>query len=241
MNEKTEEEKKTERRERKKARAAVYRARDRQDPEKVAEAKAYQAAWYAKRHQDPEWIAKQAAKLEQKRRDPEWAEKKRAREAARHKAHRADPEWMAKQRALKADPESVAKKKAWEKEWKKNNAERWKNIQLRSDNKKKQKDPVKFLLVHVKAVAKKKCIEFNIESTDFVMPEYCPVLGIKITPWAGGLLPGSPSFDRINPRKGYVKGNVKIISLRANRLKSDCTNPAELRAVADYIEQNLAT
>ena len=239
MDQKTEEEKKAERRERKKARAAVYRARKRQDAGWIAKTKAYQAARYAQQRQDPEWVAEQAAKREQKRQDPDWVEKTRARAAARYKDQKADHTTYYE--ARKADAEWVAKKKASEKKWKNSNLERWKNIQRRSDEQKRQKDPVKFLLRHVKAVAKKKCIEFNIEHTDFVIPEFCPVLGIPITPWALRHSPGIPSFDRIDPRKGYVKGNVKIISLRANRLKSDCTDPAELRAVADYIEENLAT
>ena len=71
------------------------------------------------------------------------------------------------------------------------------------------------------------------------MPERCPVLGIPITPFEKGLAPGTPSFDRIDPRKGYVKGNVAIISNRANRLKCDCIDPGELRAVAAYIERSL--
>jgi hypothetical protein len=47
-----------------------------------------------------------------------------------------------------------------------------------------------------------------------------------------GAKPNSPSFDRINndPAIGYVRGNVNIISQRANQIKSDAT-AAELQAV----------
>jgi hypothetical protein len=31
------------------------------------------------------------------------------------------------------------------------------------------------------------------------------------------------SFDRIDPTKGYIKGNVQIVSQRANRIKSNST------------------
>jgi len=43
--------------------------------------------------------------------------------------------------------------------------------------------------------------------------------------------PNSPSLDRIDNSKGYVKGNVIVVSWRYNSLKKDGT-PAELVAVA---------
>ena len=231
MDRKTEEEKKAERRERKKVREDGYRARNRQNPEWVAKTKAYQADRYARKRQDSEWVAEQAAKLEEKRQDPKWVEDKRAREAARYQEKKANGETYYDTN-IKHDPERVAKKKAWEKNWKNKNLKRWKDIQRRSDERKKQKNPIAFLLRQTKSHSKSKGIEFNIDSTDFVMPERCPVLGIPITPFVSRLAPGTPSFDRIDPRKGYIKGNVKIISNRANRLKCDCTDPEELRAVA---------
>jgi hypothetical protein len=56
--------------------------------------------------------------------------------------------------------------------------------------------------------------EFNLELQDIVIPERCPVLGIPMT---------RPSLDRIDNNKGYVKGNVRVISYRANVLKNDAT------------------
>ena len=38
-----------------------------------------------------------------------------------------------------------------------------------------------------------------------------------------GTSPASPSLDQIVPGLGYVKGNVQVISHRANTLKSDGT------------------
>lgn len=42
---------------------------------------------------------------------------------------------------------------------------------------------------------------------------------------------GSPSLDRISPELGYVPGNVRVISDKANRLKGS-RNLTELRARA---------
>lgn len=33
----------------------------------------------------------------------------------------------------------------------------------------------------------------------------------------------SPTIDRINPKLGYIKGNVWVISNKANRFKNDAT------------------
>jgi hypothetical protein len=46
----------------------------------------------------------------------------------------------------------------------------------------------------------------------------------------------SPSLDRINPEKGYVRGNIAIISYRANRMKADGTAD-EHRLIAEWIRR----
>ena len=48
----------------------------------------------------------------------------------------------------------------------------------------------------------------------------------------------SPSFDRIYPKKGYIKGNIVIVSNKANRIKTDATVD-EIRKVADFYEKLL--
>jgi hypothetical protein len=82
--------------------------------------------------------------------------------------------------------------------------------------------------------AKKAGIPHDIDVTDVPMPEICPVLKIPlfVNPdrnWAGAC-DNSPSIDQIVPRLGYVKGNVRVISFRANRLKCDAT-PEELELI----------
>lgn len=47
-------------------------------------------------------------------------------------------------------------------------------------------------------------------------------------------LPNSPSLDRIDPERGYVKGNVWIISYRANVIKNDATHE-ELKLVTKAV------
>ena len=84
---------------------------------------------------------------------------------------------------------------------------------------------LKDLIASVRYRAIQKGLEFNIDSTDLSIPDVCPLLNIKIV-WdvrTGGPVPNSPSIDRIDSTKGYIKGNVHIISFRANAIKSNAT------------------
>lgn len=89
----------------------------------------------------------------------------------------------------------------------------------------RQKNPEKRILGRIKHQAKKQNIEFNIDESDIIIPEYCPILGIKLEYNVGRECSGdySPSLDKLIPKLGYIKGNVKVISNRANRIKSDGT------------------
>jgi hypothetical protein len=71
--------------------------------------------------------------------------------------------------------------------------------------------------------AKNKGLPFNIDQSDIVIPDICPVLGIPIDRQLENMNDNSPSLDRIRPSLGYVKGNIRVISQRANRLKCDGT------------------
>ena len=78
------------------------------------------------------------------------------------------------------------------------------------------------LLENAKRRAKKKNLEFSIALDDFEIPKRCPLLGIPLQLGGDGLFNmNSPSLDRIDNSRGYVKGNVAVISLKANKIKSD--------------------
>jgi hypothetical protein len=89
-----------------------------------------------------------------------------------------------------------------------------------------KQNPHKTLLKSAKQRSVKYNHEFNIDLTDIIIPEYCPLLGIKIEPREGGHGPkdSSPSLDRIDNTKGYIKGNVWVISWLANKMKATATN-----------------
>ena len=54
---------------------------------------------------------------------------------------------------------------------------------------------------------------------------HCPMLDLELA-WCSGSTyreDNAPSLDKIDPKKGYVKGNVTWVSWRANRIKNDGT------------------
>lgn len=80
-------------------------------------------------------------------------------------------------------------------------------------------------------------LDFNLVSEDLVIPEHCPVLGIPLFKGEKQKTYNSPTLDRIDPNKGYVKENIRIISWRANKIKSDATLE-EIEAIVEYIKEN---
>jgi hypothetical protein len=79
-------------------------------------------------------------------------------------------------------------------------------------------------------------ILFDIVPEDLLpLPEVCQFtrLPFDFTPKGGKASPQSASLDRIKPDRGYVRGNVRVISYKANTLKNDCTDPAVFQRLAD--------
>lgn len=83
------------------------------------------------------------------------------------------------------------------------------------------------LLYSAKQRAKESGWDFDLTADDIEIPSICPVLGTPMV---------SPSIDRIDSTKGYVKGNICVISWRANKLKQDATLE-ELRQLVAYVER----
>jgi len=90
------------------------------------------------------------------------------------------------------------------------------------------------LFLQARFRAKKRGLQFTMTMDDVRIPEMCPVLGIPLFVGQGKRGPNSPSIDRIDPTKGYITGNVMVISWRANDLKADATVD-EIRALAKFM------
>lgn len=84
-------------------------------------------------------------------------------------------------------------------------------------------NPISRMLQAAKQRAKKKGLEFNIGKEDIIIPEKCPYLDIPLYPGEKDNYKNSPSLDRIDSSKGYIKGNVQVISSKANTMKNDAS------------------
>lgn len=96
-----------------------------------------------------------------------------------------------------------------------------------------RRKPVNRMLNRARARAKKYGLDFNLEESDIFIPTHCPLLGIELFIAEGRktVKDNSASLDRIDPSKGYVKGNILVISNKANTMKSNAT-PQELLKLA---------
>jgi len=92
----------------------------------------------------------------------------------------------------------------------------------------------------LKKRAKLKDLEVSVTIDDLftLYIEYCPVFGIRLN-WNNRKPQNdSPSLDRIDINKGYIRGNVAIVSMRANRVKDNATIE-ELEIVLDWMKRKL--
>ena len=93
--------------------------------------------------------------------------------------------------------------------------------------------PEQRLLDDARYRARRKNLPCDLTRDDIVLPERCPILDIPIVIGEGSHSDNSPSLDRIDNQLGYTKDNVRVISRRANRIKSDATLD-ELIAIVLY-------
>lgn len=71
--------------------------------------------------------------------------------------------------------------------------------------------------------ATEKDLEFNIEESDIIIPKICPLLEVPLVFGTKDNYDYSPSLDRIDNTKGYIKGNIQVISKKANTMKNSAT------------------
>lgn len=101
----------------------------------------------------------------------------------------------------------------------------------------RKRNPLSIMLQGARNRSKKYGLPFNLTLED-LQSEYqdvCPVLGINICVNTGHVKENSITLDRIVPELGYVKGNIAIISHKANTIKNNAT-VAELERVLQWLK-----
>jgi len=94
-------------------------------------------------------------------------------------------------------------------------------------------DAAKLLYKNIKSRCKRTGREFSIDLEDIIIPEKCPVFGFELKREDKQTWMCAPSVDRIDSSKGYIKGNITVVSRRANILKRDATID-ELEQLLNY-------
>ena len=161
------------------------------------------------------------------------SDKVRERDRARYAAN---PE-KARERARARRAANLDKVRERERAWRAANREQVQESVRARNERRAASDPVLYkrerMLSSAKDRSRLKNLAFDITIDDISAPITCPVLGIELN-WLNRVQANnSPSLDRIIPELGYVRGNVMVISRKANAIKSDAT-PDELRRVADF-------
>lgn len=142
------------------------------------------------------------------------------------------------------DPAAQAEcKKTWDEEHPENYKQRQQKYRQThkpelAERRKKynQANPDIYLFHAAKSRAKKFGIAFDITREDVIVPTHCPVFGFPLEHGGKGFHESSPSIDQINPAKGYTKGNIIVVSFKANRMKQNSTVEELERLAAFYRE-----
>lgn len=113
------------------------------------------------------------------------------------------------------------------------------NLRLNDNEKVKEtrrtsyhRNPINKMFISAKTRSKRYGIPFNITKEDIVIPEKCPLLEIEFIPGTKDNYLYSYSLDRIDNSKGYIKGNVQVITSKANSMKN-CASLEELKVFCE--------
>lgn len=93
------------------------------------------------------------------------------------------------------------------------------------------------LLTTIKSKCKRFDIPFDLTIEDVVIPTHCPKTGIPLVVHKErGKYYDTPSVDRIDPKGGYVKGNIQIVCLWYNTAKLNFSEEDVLNLCKKVVE-----
>lgn len=99
-----------------------------------------------------------------------------------------------------------------------------------------RRNPLSICLQQARRRAKLNGLPFDLTLEDLEIPTKCPVLGIPLRVNDGHAKDDSYSLDRLIPELGYIKGNVTVISHKANTVKSNASIE-ELEKVLKWLKK----
>lgn len=112
------------------------------------------------------------------------------------------------------------------------------NPAFKHRNYKSKEDRIKgYMIRNIKFSAKRRNLDFNLDFTDIILPKYCPLLNIELNYNnqinhkllnlgedyinLGFNDNSKATIDRIDNSKGYIKGNIIVLSRIANAMKNE--------------------
>ena len=138
------------------------------------------------------------------------------------KLRNSRPERKQAQKNRNALPEILERRRLAERENYRSRGSRWLNATTHTVKKRARAANVRCDIAAVRAAL-------------LSAPSHCPILGFELTVGAG-FKDSSTTVDRFKPELGYVESNITVISLLANRIKTNAT-AEQVRAVANWMEK----
>ena len=93
--------------------------------------------------------------------------------------------------------------------------------------------PTSIMFHSAKSRAKESGVPFEIVMADIAIRDVCPIFGIPLR-MGHPLGDDTATLDRFVPELGYVKGNICVISMKANRIKNNATLD-DIQKIADWM------
>lgn len=97
---------------------------------------------------------------------------------------------------------------------------------------------VRFYVSNKYLSSKLEGLDFNIKIEDIIIPDKCPLLDKEFIKGVKGDYQFTHSIDRIDSNKGYIKGNIQVLSMKANNMKSDSSQEELITFAINILKQH---
>ena len=126
------------------------------------------------------------------------------------------------------------KNKLYQRELRKLNNEKVKETRNKSY---RNTDPRRKMLQQMRGRARVRGIQFNLELSDISIPDMCPYLKVPFVIGTKGNYEYTHSVDRIDNSKGYIPGNIEVVTKKANSMKNSATDKELINFALEIISR----